>query len=76
MIDPCCGNMQFLGRDRFAGIPESDLPDAIVEIDRKSGTAWVRPTFSDDFNTLIYHCPWCGARIGKHPDDEGFAWPD
>jgi hypothetical protein len=68
--------MRGWGRDRYKGVPESELPDAIVEIDRKSGTACVRSSYSNAFDTLIYFCPWCGARIGKHPEDEAFEWPD
>lgn len=66
--------MASFGRDRHKGVPEDELPDAIVEIDRKSGTAYVRPTYSNAFDMLIYFCPWCGTRIGKHPDDDGFSW--
>ncbi len=36
----------------------------------------MRNYYSTEFNTLIFFCPWCGTKIGKHPSEEGFSWDD
>lgn len=37
MIDPCCQAMRNHGRDHYKEVPESDLPDALIEVDRARG---------------------------------------
>jgi hypothetical protein len=67
MIDPCCLMMRLYGRDHYRGVPESDLPDAMIEIHRDVGAAMLKTT-SDHFDMFIQYCPWCGAGIGKTRD--------
>jgi hypothetical protein len=59
--------MRFYGRDRYKGVPESDLPDALVEVDRAARKAFLLT--SSGFALSIQNCPWCGASIADvaHP---------
>ena len=68
MIDPCCDMMRSYGRNRFKGVSETDLPDALVQVDRNANAAMLL-TPSGRFDMFIQHCPWCGAHIGKRPDE-------
>ena len=60
--------MGLYGRDHYRGVPESDLPDAMVEIRRQTGVAILK-TEKGCFDMVIHFCPWCGARIGKRRDE-------
>lgn len=68
MIDACCDTMRFFGRDHYQGVPEAEMPDALIEFHRDAGKAFLR-TGRGEFDTYIFYCPWCGARIGKHPSE-------
>jgi hypothetical protein len=68
VIDPCCDMMEMLGRDHYRGVPESELPSALIEIHGRAGAALLR-TESGEFDTFIYFCPWCAKRIGKDPSE-------
>lgn len=54
--------MRSFGRDHYKSVPESDLPDALIEIYRNSGTAAL---FAPYGAVAIQFSPWCGSRIGK-----------
>jgi hypothetical protein len=62
MIDPCCGMMSFYGRDHYSGVPEAELPDAIIEHFREEGR-WRMDYRGEGFLMEIYHCPWCGVAL-------------
>ena len=64
MLNPCCDEMQSKGRDHYKGVPESELPDALVELHPAAGAAMLL-TPSGRFDCFIHFCPWCGTRIGK-----------
>ena len=34
MLEPCCAMMRMYGRDHYKGVPESELPDAVIEVYR------------------------------------------
>lgn len=66
MREPCCAVMGFYGRDYHKGAPDSDLPDALIELHRDTGAAMLR-TPAGRCDLSIQFCPWCGARIGNIP---------
>src|SRR3954453_19122707 len=68
MIDPCCEMMRSYGRDRYKGVPEAELPEALIQVDRDADAAMLL-TPSGRYEMFIQHCPWCGARIGKQPHE-------
>ena len=68
MLNSCCDQMRSKGRDHYKGVPESDLPDALVELHPAVGAAMML-TPSGRFDCFIQYCPWCGAHIGKEPHE-------
>jgi hypothetical protein len=68
MIDPCCLMMKLYGRDHYSGVPENELPDAIIERHPAVGAALLLMP-SGRYEMYIQHCPWCGARVGKDRQD-------
>ena len=64
MLEPCCSMMRSYGRDHYKGVPESELPDALIEVHRTAGAALLR-TQTGEYDCFIHYCPWCGTRIGK-----------
>jgi len=66
MIDPCCGMMASYGRDRYAGAPESDLSDALIEVDRQDHRVMLLLAERQSM-IRIHFCPWCGAALDKDP---------
>lgn len=73
MLEACCAMMRGYGRDHYKGVPERDLPDALVERHPAVGAALLL-TPTGRFDCFIQYCPWCGSRIGKerHELPEGF----
>jgi hypothetical protein len=63
MLEACCDMMRSYGRDHFKGVPESDLPDAIIEVHRDENR-WMMAYRDQGFTMEIQHCPWCGAQLG------------
>lgn len=68
MLNPCCDKMRSRGRDHYKGVPESDLPDALIELHPKAGAAMLL-TPSGEYDCFIQFCPCCGKRIGKKPQE-------
>ena len=66
MLVPCCEMMRVYGRDYLPGVPESDRPDALVEVWPDSGGAVMHAHHGH--SVWIYHCPWCGSSLGAPPD--------
>jgi hypothetical protein len=64
MLNPCCDEMRCRGRDHYKGVPESDLPDALIELHPAEEAAMLL-TPTGRFDCFIQFCPWCGKRIGK-----------
>ena len=60
--------MRSYGRDHYKGVPEADLPDALIEKHPKAGAAMLL-TQSGRFDCFIQFCPWCGTRIGKEAQE-------
>ena len=60
--------MRSYGRDHYKGVPEADLPDALIEMHPKAGAAMLL-TQSGRFDCVIQFCPWCGTRIGKEAQE-------
>lgn len=72
MRKPCCAVMGFYGREVHKGAPESDLPDALIDLHRDTGAAMLR-TPAGRCDLSIHFCPWCGARISDMPTSSGHS---
>lgn len=68
MLNPCCDEMRCKGRDHYKGVPESEMPDALVELHPTVGAALLL-TPTGRFDCFIQFCPWCGTRIGKEAQE-------
>jgi hypothetical protein len=54
--------MRLYGRDHYKGVPESDLPDAIIEV-HGDENRWMMAYRDQGFSMEIHYCPWCGAHL-------------
>ena len=68
MLDACCEMMRANGRGHYEGVPQTDLPKALVEWHRDTGAVMLL-TPTGLFDCFIQFCPWCGTSIGKYPSD-------
>jgi len=67
MLKACCDEMRSKGRDHYKGVPESELPDALVELHPSARAAMLRTPRG--FTCFIQFCPWCGTRIGREAQE-------
>ena len=68
MNDLCCRMLESMSRRYFAGVPETDLPDAEIEF-RGDGLmgqpTWLLRAHWGEFVYPIKYCPWCGSELAK-----------